>query len=177
MVLPYAPVPFGDSHSVGRAGRRVPAQPRCRVRIFARLSQPPCHAPCRAVTPRPPAPDRVTTHRHGATPSPGGDLASGTFPTHPGSAQPASCCAHCPGVLYTFHDVRAAFGLGPTAARLLTREPDFPAPYVISSRCYRWDGAEVLAYREGLRADHTRELGALTSGGDTTAPRDAERPA
>jgi len=48
-------------------------------------------------------------------------------------------------------EIRAMFGLGRTAAYELTHRPDFPAPVVISARCYRWWSAEVAAFAAGLR--------------------------
>ena len=70
------------------------------------------------------------------------------------SAPPASaadCCAHCPGELYTLHDIKTVFAVQTSTARALVADPGFPAPIVISRRCHRWPAAEVLAFRDRLR--------------------------
>ena len=58
----------------------------------------------------------------------------------------------CPLDVFDIHDIRRAFGVSRTAAYALTRESGFPAPYVVSSRCYRWPAREVLDFRNALKA-------------------------
>jgi predicted DNA-binding transcriptional regulator AlpA len=50
-------------------------------------------------------------------------------------------------------DIRAFFKLGRTAAYDLTHRPDFPAPVVVSPRCYRWWASEVTAFATGMRRE------------------------
>jgi len=47
--------------------------------------------------------------------------------------------------------IRVYFGLGRTAAYQLTRRRDFPAPIVLSARCYRWRAGQVHAYAASLQ--------------------------
>jgi predicted DNA-binding transcriptional regulator AlpA len=42
-------------------------------------------------------------------------------------------------------------GLGRTAAYTLTRRPDFPTPYVLSSKTVRWEIAEVSAWLDSCK--------------------------
>jgi len=53
--------------------------------------------------------------------------------------------------LISICEVALLFGLGRTAAYELTHRDGFPAPVVISSRCYRWPASEVATFAAGLR--------------------------
>jgi predicted DNA-binding transcriptional regulator AlpA len=57
--------------------------------------------------------------------------------------------------LLCIEDIRAFFKLGRTAAYELTHRPDFPAPVVISPRCYRWWASEVTTFAVGMRCELT----------------------
>ena len=48
--------------------------------------------------------------------------------------------------LLDIHDLQKLFKLGRTATWQLTRSPDFPAPSVLSSTCYRWWPQDVKAF-------------------------------
>jgi predicted DNA-binding transcriptional regulator AlpA len=48
-------------------------------------------------------------------------------------------------------DIRSFFKLGRTAAYDLTHRSDFPAPVVVSPRCYRWWASEVTAFAASKR--------------------------
>jgi predicted DNA-binding transcriptional regulator AlpA len=61
--------------------------------------------------------------------------------------------------LISIADVREIFGLGRTAAYALTHRPGFPAPVLVSARCYRWWASEVDAFADTLRRE--RAQGAL----------------
>jgi predicted DNA-binding transcriptional regulator AlpA len=50
-------------------------------------------------------------------------------------------------------DIRSFFNLGRTAAYDLTHRSDFPAPVVVSPRCYRWWASEVTAFAASKRRD------------------------
>jgi predicted DNA-binding transcriptional regulator AlpA len=50
-------------------------------------------------------------------------------------------------------DIRSFFKLGRTAAYDLTHRSDFPAPVVVSPRCYRWWASEVTAFATSRRRD------------------------
>jgi len=50
-------------------------------------------------------------------------------------------------------DIRSFFKLGRTAAYDLTHHSDFPAPVVISPRCYRWWASEVTAFAADMRRE------------------------
>jgi predicted DNA-binding transcriptional regulator AlpA len=53
-------------------------------------------------------------------------------------------------------DIRIFFKLGRTAAYELTHRPDFPAPVVVSPRCYRWWASEVRTFAIGMRREGAR---------------------
>lgn len=55
--------------------------------------------------------------------------------------------------LISIREIAKFFELGRTAAYELTHRRDFPAPVVISARCYRWPEREVAAFAEALRQD------------------------
>lgn len=58
--------------------------------------------------------------------------------------------------LITSRELQDLFGLGRTAALNLTRQPDFPAPYRINGRTFRWDRKEVLAWLEARKGQGSR---------------------
>jgi predicted DNA-binding transcriptional regulator AlpA len=64
--------------------------------------------------------------------------------------------------LISIRELALWFGLGRTAAYELTHRDDFPAPVVISPRCYRWPAGEVAAFAAGLRRE--QPAGRRTSG-------------
>jgi predicted DNA-binding transcriptional regulator AlpA len=68
-----------------------------------------------------------------------------------GPAAPAVRASWPTDKLLSIRDIRELFGLGRTAAYELTRRPGFPAPMVISPRCYRWWASEVTAFAASLR--------------------------
>jgi predicted DNA-binding transcriptional regulator AlpA len=78
---------------------------------------------------------------------------SGTGTTYPVHIDPSHDCRLCRLDVFDIHDIERVFGIGETLARDLTRDPAFPRPYILSSRCYRWLAVEVLTYRETLRAE------------------------
>jgi predicted DNA-binding transcriptional regulator AlpA len=57
----------------------------------------------------------------------------------------------CAAEVFSVHEVARVFRLQRTAVYGLTRREGFPAPMVLSSRCYRWPAAEVVAFRDCLR--------------------------
>lgn len=67
-------------------------------------------------------------------------------PVHPSSADRLLCIG----------DIRAFFKLGRTAAYELTHRPDFPAPVIVSTRCYRWWASEVTAFATSMRRQNAR---------------------
>jgi predicted DNA-binding transcriptional regulator AlpA len=55
--------------------------------------------------------------------------------------------------LVSVREIALWFGLGRTAAYELTHRDGFPAPVVISPRCYRWPAGEVAEFAAGLRKE------------------------
>jgi predicted DNA-binding transcriptional regulator AlpA len=53
-------------------------------------------------------------------------------------------------------EVRRIFHIGRTAAYELTHRRGFPAPVLISPRCYRWWASEVAAFAASLPRDPAR---------------------
>jgi predicted DNA-binding transcriptional regulator AlpA len=73
-------------------------------------------------------------------------------------------------VLIGIGEIRLLFGVGRTSAYELTHRPGFPAPVLISPRCYRWWLDEVTAFADELRnrADDRRRAGAISRAGRTS---------
>jgi predicted DNA-binding transcriptional regulator AlpA len=61
--------------------------------------------------------------------------------------------------LVSIREIREFFGLGRTAAYELTHRHGFPAPIIISPRCYRWWASEVKSYVASIQRDgaHPRQ--------------------
>ena len=53
--------------------------------------------------------------------------------------------------LIDLSEIMSLTGLGRTATYALTRRPDFPSPYVLSSKTYRWEIEEVKTWLDTCR--------------------------
>lgn len=77
-------------------------------------------------------------------------------------------------ILLDIDGIRRVFGLGRTAAYELTHRAEFPAPVLISPRCYRWWESEIHTFARKLQRKPARRT--RTTWSDRRPQADPEAP-